>query len=82
LHTIMGLNVTFSPHALENIDVRLFPESRHRSRRIHKKLCKRFGGEFKKVPVMFKGPQGIICHPALKADFLAAIEKANRTWKA
>lgn len=65
LPRLQPLNIVVSDHALKDSDVRLFPESRHRSRRIHKKLVKRHGGEFRKVPCMFKTPQGIIMHPAL-----------------
>ncbi|WP_457663654.1 hypothetical protein [Sinorhizobium medicae] len=61
-----GLRITFSLAALEDTKERLFPTSRHRSRRIHKKLVKRFGGEFKRVPCMWKTPAGIIAHPAFK----------------
>ncbi len=58
-----GVKIIVSPHALEETDERLFPKSRYRSKRIHKKLCKRFGGEFRKVPCIWKTPQGLVCHP-------------------
>ncbi len=55
-----------SDYALKETDKRLFPVSRHRSKRIHKKLVRRFGGEFRKVPTIFKLPNGdLVAHPAL-----------------
>ena len=54
-----------TPNALAETEVRLFPESKHRSKRIRKKLLKRFGGEFKKEPAAFKIGNRIIIHPAL-----------------
>lgn len=62
---LRGLNIIVSEHALQETTERLFPESRHRSRRIRKKLIKRFGGEFKKTPCAFRTFHGIIMHPTL-----------------
>lgn len=62
-----GVPLTYSVHALEATEERLFPASRHRSRRTRKKLIKRFGGEFKKVPCIWQTPHGIIAHPSFKA---------------
>lgn len=73
-----GIRITWSHYALKATDERLFPFSKHRSRRIHKKLVKRFGGEFKKVPAIFQTPQGLIAHPALRSDIEAAFEKKAR----
>ena len=53
LDPFAGLPFYVSPLALKE-EERLFPASKHRSRRIHKKLVKRFGGEFRKVPAIFK----------------------------
>ncbi len=66
---MLGLPIIVSEHALEETDVRLFPESKNRSRRIHKKLVKRFGGEFRKVPCIWKTPQGLIMHPVMYQRF-------------
>lgn len=71
-NSFLGLPVTFSEYALEATDVRLFPASKHRSKRIVKKLVKRFGGEFKKQPCIWKTPQGFIVHPALREQLIAA----------
>lgn len=67
-----GLPITVSPHAVQETSERLFPVSRHRSARIRKKLLRRFGGEFRKVPCIWQTPAGIVMHPeryaALKAE--------------
>lgn len=68
-------NIIVSEHALKDSDQRLFPESKHRSPRIHKKLVKRFGGVFRKVPCIYHTPQGIIMHPAMYAEFQAEMER-------
>lgn len=60
-----GIRLICSEHALKDGDVRLFPESKNRSRRIHKKLVKRFGGEFKKVPAIWMVEDMVIAHPAM-----------------
>jgi len=60
-----GVPIMVSHHAMKDTDQRLFPASRHRSRRIHKKLVKRFGGEFRRVPCIYQTPQGLVAHPAL-----------------
>lgn len=64
-----SVQITVSEHALKDSDERLFRASKNRSRRIHKKLVKRFGGEFRKVPCVWRTPQGIIMHPTLYAEF-------------
>lgn len=61
-----GMRVVVDPNALEETDERLFPVSRHRSKRVHKKLMKRFGSEFRKVPAAFRvGRDMIIVHPVM-----------------
>jgi hypothetical protein len=63
------MNTIVSDLALKDSTVRLFPVSKNRSRRIHKKLVKRFGGEFRKEPCAYQTPQGLIVHPALYVEF-------------
>ena len=58
--------ITFTPAALEATEERLFHASRHRSKRIRKKLIKRFGGEYRQQPCIWQTPFGIVAHPALK----------------
>jgi len=64
---ILGMRIVESPYALEETTERLFPDSRHRSRRIRKKLIKRFGGEFRKRPAAFHNiaTGELIVHPAI-----------------
>lgn len=70
---IGSMGIIYSPHALETTAERLFPESRHRSRRIHKKLVKRHGGEYRMRPTIWRTPMGIIAHPNFKPRLEAAI---------
>ena len=65
---VPGLDIIVSDLALKDSDERLFPFSKHRSRRIHKKLIKRFGGEFRKVPCIWRMTDKIMMHPALYAE--------------
>ena len=60
-----GVEIFVSDVALKDSDVRLFPASRHRSQRIHKKLIKRFGGEFRKVPAAYLIGNKLIAHPVI-----------------
>ena len=64
-----GVKIIVSDRALEETDVRLFPHSPHRSKRIRKKLIKRFGGEFKKVPCIFRTSNAVIMHPHKYREF-------------
>ena len=65
MHTFNGLPIIVSSNALQESDERLFPPSRHRSKRIHKKLVKRFGGEFRKVPAIWQCASGLFVHPTM-----------------
>jgi hypothetical protein len=60
-----GLQIIVSDLCLEETDERLFPPSRHRSRRIRKKLIKRHGGEFRKAGVAYRHFGTLICHPTI-----------------
>lgn len=71
----LGAPVIISTDALEETDERLFSESRHRSARIKKKLIKRFGGEFKKIPCIWKTPKGYIMHPTMWAKLQEACRR-------
>jgi len=67
---LLGLRIHISPHAYKIVVTkeRLFPASRHRSRRIHKKLLKRYGGEYKIIhePVAYMvGEHTLVCHPSI-----------------
>lgn len=65
---VPGVQITVSDLALEDSDERLFPASKNRSARIRKKLLKRFGGEFRKVPCVWRMGGKIIMHPAIYAE--------------
>jgi hypothetical protein len=73
MSALRGLPIIVSDRALQHTAERLFPPSRHRSRRIHKKLVKRFGGEFCQVPAIWKTPTGLVMHPVRYAELLAAL---------
>jgi hypothetical protein len=61
------LRIVFDPNALETTEERLFPASRHRSARIRKKLIRRYGGEFRLAPAMWRVGDALYVHPALRA---------------
>lgn len=67
---VRGLQVVFTPHAVEKTDERLFPFSRHRSRRVLKKLIKRFGAEFRTKPAMYRVGNKLLAHPALQSEIV------------
>jgi hypothetical protein len=70
-----GLQVIVSASALEATDERLFPVSKNRSKRIHKKLVKRFGGEFRQRPAIFRTPTAFIMHPSMYARLCAELDR-------
>lgn len=63
-----GPEIVVSEHVLKDSDQRLFPASKNRSARIRKKLIKRYGMEFRKVPCIWLMTDKIIMHPALYAE--------------
>ena len=65
--------IVFTSAALAETDERLFPESKHRSKRIRKKLIKRYGGEFRKKPCMWRVGDTIYAHPSFKAQLRESI---------
>lgn len=77
LPDFMGLPIRQSDVCLRETTERLFPVSKNRSRRIHKKLVKRHGGEFRKVPAIFKTPAGLICHPSLYAEVVRELKAVS-----
>ncbi|MGR4927229.1 hypothetical protein ACIPUD_10485 [Bradyrhizobium sp. CAR08] len=64
-----------TPNAVKDTEQRLFPVSRNRSRRIHKKLVKKFGGEFRKVPCIIQIGDTMYVHPAVEAELNKRIAK-------
>jgi len=73
---IGGIDLVVSEHALKDSDVRNFPVSRHRSARVHKKLVKRHGGEFRKVGCVYRMGNKMVIHPTLYAELQR--EMSNR----
>ena len=69
INPFADLRILTSPHAYKIVvtDERLFPASRHRSKRVHKKLIKRYGGEFKVIhkPAIWKMRDKSVMHPTL-----------------
>ena len=64
--------IVFTPYALKQTAERNFPISRHRSRRIHKKLCKRHGGEFRMAPTIWTVGDVIFAHPSFEEEIQRA----------
>jgi hypothetical protein len=67
--SLMGVEIVVSELCYEEVQVRNFPVSRHRSRRIHKKLVKRYGGEYHIVrkPRSYRVGDRLIMHPEIYA---------------
>jgi hypothetical protein len=61
----MGLDIVWSPHAVSR--TYLFPPSKNRSKRIHKKLLKRHGGrQVVETPAMYQIRGTLYAHPSFK----------------
>jgi len=67
--------IVFSIHAVDKTTERLFPASKNRSKRIHKKLVKRFGGEFRRRPAMWRIGDTIYAHPSFRSQLEASFKK-------
>lgn len=72
------MQIIVSEYALEETDVRLFPASKNRSKRIHKKLVKRFGGEFTKRPCVYRAGDRLIMHPVMYERFQREVAAKQR----
>lgn len=66
--TINGLRIMYSDIVMDRTGKRLFPESRHRSKRILKKLIKRFGYERELAPAILKLGNVFYVHPHFKDE--------------
>lgn len=75
--TVAGMQIIVSDKALEASEERLFPASKNRSKRIHKKLIKRFGGEFRMVPCIWKLNGKLIMHPVRYQELKQQIPQAH-----
>lgn len=72
------LTITYSQFVLKDSEERLFPPSKNRSRRIHKKLVKRHGGVYRRVPAMYVINGEIIAHPSFRSQLEAQTKETNR----
>lgn len=68
-----GTQVVVSSLCDKETTRRHFPESRHRSARITKKLIRRYGGIFVREPAAYMVGNKLYCHPALYAQMCAKI---------
>jgi hypothetical protein len=79
LHTIGGIRLFVSDFCLKDTTDRMFPVSKNRSARIRKKLVRRFGGEFRRVPCIWQTPDAIFAHPTLYAEIVRQLDaRASR----
>jgi hypothetical protein len=69
--------IVYSVYALETTTERLFPASKNRSKRIHKKLVRRFGGEFRQRPAMWRLGDTIYVHPSFRSQLEAQFKETN-----
>lgn len=74
-----GVRIISSAVAVKASSDQLFPASRHRSARIRKKLIKRFGGEFRQVPTIYRYGNDLIAHPTLYDELVKAAALSSTT---
>jgi hypothetical protein len=72
-----GLKIYYTEAAQQPTWVRNFPYSKHRSKRIFKKLIKRYGSEFVMEACIFYTPNGIYVHPSMKRRFEDALSQKS-----
>lgn len=72
------MDIIVSDQALKESNQRLFPASKNRSARIRKKLIKRFGGEFHKVPCIYRMGDKFVMHPERYAAFQSEVAAKMR----
>lgn len=64
-----SMRIIETANALEKTKERLFPESKHRSPRIRKKLVRRYGAEFRMKPTAWiANGDTLIVHPVLASE--------------
>lgn len=72
-----GMTIISDPNALAETTERRFPMSKNRSKRIHKKLVKRYGSEFCREPAIFKLANGtFIAHSVMYAEIQRQTKQA------
>lgn len=81
IYDYRNTRVIFSEHVLDATQERLFPESKNRSARIRKKLVKRHGGEFRRVPAIWLAWNGVLyAHPSMRERLIAAGAREERQY--
>lgn len=73
---VPALRVFESVHAVEPAG-RLFPESRHRSKRVLKKLIRRHGGEFIMKPCSYMMGDTLVAHPSIANELRKEISASH-----
>lgn len=73
----LGIRIIESVKAVEPAEKPSFPVSKHRSKRVHKKLVKRHGPQWPMIPAIFKTPDGFIAHPAAVADLRRTLREVG-----
>ncbi|MEL4071708.1 hypothetical protein WKW50_16305 [Ochrobactrum sp. GPK 3] len=70
-------NIIYNEYATKPTGERLFPFSPHRSRRVEKKLIKRFGSVYRYEPAIWKMGHLIIAHPSFRAEIEERLNNAQ-----
>lgn len=70
-------NILYNEYATKPTSERLFPFSPHRSRRIEKKLIKRFGSVYRYEPAIWKMGHLIIAHPSFRAEIEKKLDEVT-----
>lgn len=65
--SVGGLFIIYNPMATQP-DGLWFPYSRNRSSRVFKKLLRRYGGQEKRKPAIYRLGNKIVAHPAFRAE--------------
>ncbi|SFP12628.1 hypothetical protein SAMN04488056_12319 [Cohaesibacter marisflavi] len=75
--SLLGMRLIVSEDAVDGSKIigRRFKPSPHRSKRIHKKLCKSFGGEFIYAPAIYmhRPSETIFIHPTMERELKRAL---------
>jgi hypothetical protein len=71
-----GVRITKTPTAVRR--EYLFPVSKNRSKRIHKKLMKRFGRQWNETPCAYMVKGELFIHPTLYAELLDQVQDLGK----
>lgn len=66
------MRIVFSSLILRETKQRLFPQSLNRSRRVLKKLLRRYGSEFRRVPAIWISNGTLYAHPTFRQKLIDA----------